>query len=606
MVMNAMRDSAKWVMLFLVLAFVGWLVFDWVQSRGTGGQITSLDPVVGRIEGREVHYSQWNQYLQQQLAAQRESQGGLTEEQVRLVRENAWENLVSEILMQVQIDRLGITVTDEEVRQAFLSRPPPEFQSQSAFQTDGQFDIEKYRNFVASPGTPETMLLQLEAYYRRILPREKLANLVVEGVYVSDAEAWELYQDANETVQASFVTFDPNTLIADSLVTVSDASIDRYYGEHREDFERPATATVNLLNLPVRATSADTTLAVEKAQTLRDQIAAGSLEFEEAARTMSADSATGLQGGDLGKRTRGDLDAAFEEAAFSAVVGEVTGPVETGFGFHLLRVDSRDADTVSVRHILIPIEISDVTEDSIFDLIDEIEDIALDDGLVVAAERLGLTLSRGITLSEGSTFVPGAGALGVAPEWALDPQTEMGELSPFFESAAGHHVAELLDRSDAGTFRVEEVADQVRQTLLQEEKKALARDIARQAADAIAGGMPLQEAAVTYGGSHHEAQTFRRVDAVPGLGQGSEAVGEAFGIAVGQTSGAAEAGGAWAIVSVHDRTQVTSEEYLAEREALRQQLTFQRRSEYVNRWFTELRETADVQDFRADVLTEQS
>jgi len=299
-------------------------------------------------------------------------------------------------------------------------------------------------------------------------------------------------------------------------------------------------------------------------------------------------------------RGRGQLDPGLEDIAFSASIGSVSAPVETDFGFHLVRVDSRSGDSVSIRHILIPVEVSDATEDSIFDLLADLEDRAVDDGLIAAAPEFGMTVSPNIVLTVGSDFVPGIGALGVAPEWAQDPQTQIGDVT-VFESFAGQHVFELVSRGDAGFFSVEEVESDIRQRLAKERKRTLARDMVVQVADAIGAGSSLSDAAAEYGGRFFEAQTFRRLDFVPGLGQGSEAIGEAFGIGVGETSGVAEAGEFWAIVSVEDRTVATREEFEEQKELLRQQLTLQRRQAYMNRWLVALREKADVQDFRAQL-----
>jgi hypothetical protein len=155
MFMRKMRDSAKWVMLVLALAFVGWLVFDWVQSRG-GNLSSELNPVVGEVGGREIRYSDWNVYLQNQLQLARQQRGSLTEEEVRVIREGAWSELVSQALLQSELERLNISVSDEEIRQAFLTQPPPEFLTHPAFQTDGRFDLQKYQQFFADPSTAST------------------------------------------------------------------------------------------------------------------------------------------------------------------------------------------------------------------------------------------------------------------------------------------------------------------------------------------------------------------------------------------------------------------------------------------------------------------
>ncbi|MGH7542239.1 MAG: SurA N-terminal domain-containing protein, partial [Gemmatimonadota bacterium] len=444
-----MRDSAKWVMLILALAFVGWLVFDWVQSRG-GDLGSQANPVVATIGGTEIQYDDWSVFLENRLALARQQGVSLTEEESRVVTEEAWEDLVSATILQSEIERLGLQVSDEEVRQAFLTRPPPEFLSHPAFQTDGRFDLAKYRRFFSDPSMDEQTLLEIEGYYRSILPRTKLRALISEAVYVSEDEAWRFFRDTNEQATVRYVRVDPAVMVPDSAVSVTDAEIRAHYDRHRDDFRRPASARVNMLSLTLQPSQADSAAARARADSLRQRILGGEA-FEEIARAESADSVSGRQGGDVGKRARADLQPALAEAAYAVPVGEVSAPVQTPFGFHLLRVEERSDDSVSLRQIFVPIRVSPATEDSVFSLIDALEGIALQSDLVTAADSLGVPVRRDVVLTEDSDFVPGAGALGVAADWAIDePEVELGELSPFFENATGFHVIELLERREAG------------------------------------------------------------------------------------------------------------------------------------------------------------
>ena len=74
--------------------------------------------------------------------------------------------------------------------------PPPEFQTNPAFQTDGLFDIQKYQAFLASPTVDDMLLLQLEMYYRDVIPQSKLMRQVSSDLYVTDAALWDEYRTA--------------------------------------------------------------------------------------------------------------------------------------------------------------------------------------------------------------------------------------------------------------------------------------------------------------------------------------------------------------------------------------------------------------------------
>lgn len=602
MFMRKMRDSAKWVMLILALAFVGWLVFDWVASRG-GDLGAQANPVIGEVAGREIRYDDWNRFLQSRLEVARQS-GSLTEEQVRVATEEAWEELVSSTILQAEIDRLGLHVTDEEVRQAFLTRPPPELMSHPAFQTEGRFDLQKYQRFFADPAVDEQTLLGIESYYRSVLPRIKLQSLISEGIYVTEEEAWRFFRDTNERARVRFVRIDPTSAVPDTAASVTDAQVRDYYDEHRDEFERPASARVHMVSIPMQPSAADTASARTRIEELRQRILGGE-PFAEVARAESGDTASARQGGDVGTRARDELQPAIADVAFSVPVGRVSEPVETPFGLHLVQVDERTADSVALRQIYVPVEMSRATEDSIFDLIDELEGIALRTDLPTAADSVGLPIRRDVVLSEDTEFVPGAGALGVAADWAIDdPEAVIGELSPFFENASGYHVFELLERRPAGVRPLAEVEPVIRQRLVAERKGERARELAARVPDAVAQGASFEEAAQRFGWSVEEAGPFTRRDFVPGLGQATEAIGAAFGQPIGEVGPPVGAGAAVAVLLVVERTEADRARFEEVKASLIQQLTLQRRQEYTDRWLAALRERGAVRDLR-DRLQEQ-
>ncbi len=601
MFMRKMRGSAKYVMLILSIAFVGWLVFSRVTDiRGTSG----LNPVVADVAGREIHYSEWNAYLQNQLTLARQGDRSLNEEDVRVVTDQAWESLINTTLLQAELERLRVEVTDSEIRQAFLNQPPAELLNHPAFQTDGQFDIEKYRRFFTDPATDENTLLQIESYYRSILPRRKLEALVESATYVSDADAWQFYKDTNERARVRFVRVDPATAVPDSAVTVTDTELRTYYNAHRDDFTRPASARANMVSLALRPAAADTAAARARAEGLRERVAGGE-DFAEVARAESGDPNTASRGGDMGRRARSSIDPTLAEIAFDLPIGRVSDVVPTSFGFHILRVDSRSRDSISMRQILVPVEVSAATEDSVFGVMDDLEGIGLRSNLPTAADSLGVPVRTDVTLTDGVDFIPGAGALGVAPDWALDPDTQIGDLSPFFENATGFHVFELLGRQEAGIAPLSDVTGAIRQILVARKKKERAREVAAGLVEALDGGASLDEAAARFGWTVDETEAFRRGDFVPGLGQGTEAIGEAFGVPVGSTSGVVDAGDAVAVLEVVDRQEATEEGFEEVKEALLRQLAFERTQEYVQNWLAALREQATIVDHR-DRLSSQN
>jgi parvulin-like peptidyl-prolyl isomerase len=599
MVMRTMRDNTKWIMLILTVAFVGWLVFDWVQGGG-GAQGAASNPVVAQVNGEQIRYSEWTRFREQRLQQSRQQvEGSLSDQQLHQAEEQAWDELITQTLIRQELERLELQASPEEIRAAFRSSPPPSLRNNPAFQTDGQFDYEKYRQFFSNPGVDEQLLLQIEQYYREQIPRSKLFQRVADEVVLSRDDLWQHYRDRNATARVRFVSVSASSAIRDTAVAVTDGEIRRHYEENQEDFSRPRTAVVDIVSLNVEPSAADSAEARSTADSLRSLVAAGEKEFPALVEEISEEGSADLRAAELGPLTRDDLIGPLRDTVFALPVGRLSEPVLSPSGYHLIRVQGREGDEVSFSQVLVPIRLSPDSEDVLFDRMDELEGVALRADLETAADSLDLPIRNDLRLEEGAGFVPGAGNLGVAVSWALSAETRVGDLSQFFENASGHHLVELEDRLEPGVRPLAEVRDEIRRELMQEKKAAALRDRMEQAAAAVRQGTPLADVAAERGWEVREAGPFTRVEFVPGLGQRTAAVGTAFGLEPGGVAGPVSAGGdRLAIVELLEKSPVSREAFGQELARLRQQLHRERQQQYLQRWIQALREDAEIRDMR--------
>ena len=145
--LREMRAISKYVFWIVAVAFIGWLAYGQVQEILTG----SRDMVL-KIDGTEIHATQFQQAVQAAVE-QYQARNGVSQlpaEDRRQIEDQVVDELVRSVLIQHETHRLGITVTDQEIRDAAQTSPPPEVFSYPDFQTNGQFDAAKWRRFLQS------------------------------------------------------------------------------------------------------------------------------------------------------------------------------------------------------------------------------------------------------------------------------------------------------------------------------------------------------------------------------------------------------------------------------------------------------------------------
>lgn len=601
--MQDLRAKTKIVMIVVALAFVGLMVFEWGMDI-TGRSSTLGTGEIGEVNGEGIPYEAYSLAYQQLYARAQAQQGGeLSAEQVREIENAAFDQVVNDILLRQEIERRGIRVTDEEVRQAALWSPHPELAQQEIFLTNGQFDIAKWQQFLNGPQATDEILLQLEGYYRGMIPQQKLLRQVTAGAYLSEAELWRLWRDQNETATADYVSLDLNKLVPGD-VQVTEGEIEAYYEEHEEEFERPASARFTLAVIDKGAAAADRDAARARAEAVRAEIAGGA-DFAAVAARESDDPGSRNSGGELGTVTRGQTVAPFEAALYSLPIGELSQPVETQFGFHVIQVHERTGDQVRARHILITPEPNEAALDALYARADSLEDLAPQVGIARAARATQATVRRGVNVSEELHFVPGVGSLFEAVDWALEEAAlDDGEtVSPLFETESALYVAEREAVAEAGVQTLREATPEIRRRLILEKKRARAREIGEQIVAETRAGKTLEAAAQERGLAVASHGPFTRVGENPVFGQATAAVGAAFGTPLGGVSGVTETPAGLFIVRPTARVEADRAVFEAQKLQIRSIAASQLQQQQAAQFMQDLRDMARIEDRRDEVLT---
>jgi peptidyl-prolyl cis-trans isomerase D len=352
------------------VAFVLFYIPDFL--RGTGADAASSD-TVAKIEGHTITGAEFRRSYQAQLQAYRSAYGGQMNEQLLKqlgVENQILQQMVDERAALAEADRLGITVSDEEVRQRILATP--------AFQENGAFIGEtRYQQLLRMQRPPMTAG-QFEDNVRRSLAVDKLRSSVTDWLSVADKELEAEYRHRNDKVKLAVVGF-----TADSFrpqVTVSDAEIASHFDAHKDEFKIPEKRKIKYLLIDIDAlririvvppadieqaynsnsqqyetpeqvrashillkTEGKDDAAVKaRAEELLKKAKAGA-DFAELAKANSEDEASAKNGGDLDYFGRGRMVPEFDQVAFALQPGQISDVVKTQHGYHIIKSVDRGA-----------------------------------------------------------------------------------------------------------------------------------------------------------------------------------------------------------------------------------------------------------------------
>ena len=597
--LQTLRSSAKYIFWFIALSFIGGFLLYETSGLMGGSRITAATPVA-TVNGTDIPYNAWLASYQAQVQGRTQQLGrSLTLDEVEKVKDETYNQLVSEVLLEQEYKRRGIAVTDDEIRQAAMYMPPQQLMQNPELQTEGQFDPEKYQRLLRSPTARQSgLLVNLENYYRTELPKQKLFEQVASDVYVTDTRLWGIWQDSHDSARVSYVALRPET-VTDS-VPVSDDEIKAYFEKHRKQFARPGRAAVSLITLPRSVTPFDSAAVLTRLRQLRAEIASGKRTFEDVAKEASADSVSAVDGGSLGSGVRGRFVPDFEKAAYALKPGELSQPVLTQFGYHLIKVDSRKGDTIAIRHILLKVQQSDSSAVAVDRRADSLLASITGDNKAKrfdeAAAKFGLPIVRlvafeGEPLQQGVKYIPSVSA------WAFSAQP--GEVSDLIDADDAYYLARLDTLVPGGEPKLETVKADVRRAVAREKKVDKLIPRAKEIADAaVRSG--LEAAALAKGATFSQTPLFNRVAFVPGVGQFSEVIGASFALPVGSVSAPIKTRTGVFVIRVDERRDASRPAWEAQKEQQRTQLLQGLRQQRVQVFIDNLRKSARIVDRRKE------
>ena len=363
--LNVMRKHAgswmiKVILFAIVIVFVFWGVGSF-RSRQASKVATVNGEIISITSFQRAYNNLIDQYRQRFGSSLND---GMIE--MLQVKKQTIDQLINRAILLQEANKIGLQVSDAEVAQLIRDTP--------IFQNNGSFDNRRYLNLLSQVHlTPE----EFEAEQKDLLLGQKLTRIIMGAAKVSEVEARQWYDWQNTSVNVAYVLFNPDHYAeinppaeeisayfeknketyktapmvkvryvvfdpADytSQVTVDEDEIKEYYDSNIDKFKTEKTVEARhiLIKVDPKADEQADLAAKTKAEEIAKMAKSGQ-DFAELAKTYSQ-GPTKDRGGYLGKFTQSQMVKPFADKAFSMAAGEISDPVKTQFGWHVIKVES--------------------------------------------------------------------------------------------------------------------------------------------------------------------------------------------------------------------------------------------------------------------------
>jgi peptidyl-prolyl cis-trans isomerase D len=538
----------KGLLLMVAITFISWGGYSFFRKQ-------KYD-YAAKVNGAPIHIRDYQDTLQGVLKRYRDAMGpAFTDKMIEelRIRENVLEELVSRALILQEGERLGLRVSDGELRMAIESVP--------SFQFNGQFDSRLYERFLR---LNRMATEDFERMQRENLLYSKGVNLVrLNGGKVSEEETLETYLFENEKINLHFIKIAPETFRGqvnaneieikdyyqkqqeefriptyiqlqylafrpsdyEAKIQISPDEIKRYYDQRKESFKIPKK--VKAREILVKVDPQDSPDKIEEKRKKADDIlgkAKKTKDFASLAKQVS-ESGTASKGGDLGWVQRGSIDESLEKALFSLKAGDLSEVARGGGGFYILKAEEvteekqktfeevKDQILQSLKKEKAKSDASRKADDAFYSLFRsrDIEKFAREKEVPIKTTGF---------FKEGDEI----------PELGKDPSfhssafsLKTGEISSVINIPPNFYILKLMDKKESRIPPMEEVKEEVIRKITGKKMDEKARQTAEEILNQVKTGKEFSKAIGGKGSSIEETGFFARAGGViPKIGPAGE------------------------------------------------------------------------------------
>lgn len=354
-IMAKMRDNLPAILLSLVILFLLTIVLDWgMDITGRHHREGAYREPIGKVNGEEISYQEFNQALEFEIENYKQRTGNDPDDfMLEQLRNQVWEQIVTRKLIEQEIKKLGITVTDEEISDWVLNSPEtlPEPVKRNFVDSTGNIDRTLLERALKST-TPQArqFWIEVEKFLKAQKLTEKLQSRLLASIRVSDGEIKERFEKQNTRYEIKYISLDPNKF-AKEITEPNDDEIREYYKTHQDEFRIQETRRLKYVVFSDAPSSEDSASVLRELENFKQQALQGA-DFVELVKNYSE-----IPYSDVFFK-HGELLPEIENEVWDKEVNEIVGPLKLSDGFHLIKIlDERKGSDTFVRasHILVPL-----------------------------------------------------------------------------------------------------------------------------------------------------------------------------------------------------------------------------------------------------------
>ncbi|MFO7665361.1 MAG: SurA N-terminal domain-containing protein [Desulfobacterales bacterium] len=550
------KNAGSWIIKgllgIIVVVFVFWGVGSFRDQRGNRVALVNGEVITGH------EYQEAYNNLVEQVRAQFGK--SLDENMLKTLdlKNKALDRLIERKIVIKEAEKLKFRVTNEELSQAIVNI--------KAFQLDGVFNKKAYeRALIQNHMTPELF----EASVRESMLIERIMSFVTGGVRISEQEALEWFKWKEASVNVDYVNFNPERytginptgeelkaffdrnkesyktedkikigyLIFEpgsyaSKAIVEEKDINEFYEANIDKFKRPKTVEARHILLKVEEGASPEVVEEIRVKTVNilKMIKEGR-PFEDLAKKYS-DCPSRSQGGYLGAFQKKDMVEPFAGTAFSLKPGEISEPVLTRFGWHIIKTEKVNEEKIfslqETRGAILKKISEDKAKNFAYDEAESVYNDALQiKDLAKAAEKRGLIIKSTdfFSRNEASQVTGIDNPALIASEAFAMPEKEISDVK---ESGNGYAIIQIVGKMAAKIPELKDVNDAVKADFIKEKQNEKAEKEAAALLTALKNGGDMTKESSKYGLSFNETGFFKRNENIPNIGQEPQIAETAF------------------------------------------------------------------------------